>query len=138
MKYFMGLFFLLRLLKKNHTKENAMKELEEKIINVIKLNRDIVKGLVVGCDLDIGITIVAEHDHDRYLFCCHGPLSPLRKDGRLDEEVPEKYNFLFGFVVAKIKKGVFIYKEIMDFATVHGGNGFWGEGAVRELCPFGQ
>ena len=42
------------------------------------------EGKVVGCDPEIGITIVNANDPDHYLFCVKGPASPLwqhRKPG---------------------------------------------------------
>jgi len=33
-------------------------------------------GIVVGCDRDIGITIINKHDEKEYLLCHPGPSSP--------------------------------------------------------------
>lgn len=50
-------------------------ELEGKVVDVITLNGN-KKGIVVGCNLSIGITIVDVDNKDAYLLCYTGPSLP--------------------------------------------------------------
>ena len=43
-------------------------ELEGKVIDVIS-DGVLYKGLVAGCCLDVGVTVVNTQDNDEYLFC---------------------------------------------------------------------
>ena len=52
-------------------------------------NGDEYEAIVVACDYHIGFTIVNRHDHDDYLSCAHGPLSPKWRDR---DTLPEVYN----------------------------------------------
>ena len=65
-----------RITSNERRKSMKDEELEGKVID---FNRgDLVKkGLVVGCDREIGITIVDNSDHNSYLLCLTGPSSPL-------------------------------------------------------------
>jgi len=51
-------------------------ELEGKEIDYILSNMKVIKAKVINCDPDIGITITSIDGTD-YLYCLHGPSSPL-------------------------------------------------------------
>lgn len=52
---------------------------EGKEVMVIFQNGTEWSGVVVGCDPDVGITIVDKNDKDTYLLCAHGMSSPVLK-----------------------------------------------------------
>ena len=103
-----------------------MKELEGKIINV-QNHYSTNRGRVVGCDYDIGITIVAENDPNQYLYCLIGESSTLWKESFLIGK--EKYAIIFDDAISKIKSGFLSVYEIIGRAQ---------GGASAETCPFGQ
>jgi len=60
------------------------------------------KGLIVGCDPDIGISIVNNDDHDEYFYCLTGPSAP---------QYPKDYcnvkaRAIFDAVALQLKTGV--------------------------------
>ena len=108
------------------------KELEGKIIGCSYDEDDlfIVKGVVVGCDFDIGITIM-ENNLDKYYMCLAGPSSPLWK-GNFN-----KFNYkrAFDVTVEMIKSGKYFYNKtvIAYFGEfIHTGV------ASAEYCSFNQ
>jgi len=50
-------------------------EFEGKVIKYTMLGNREFDGLIVGCDYDIGITIVNAKDKKQYLYCLLGPSS---------------------------------------------------------------
>ena len=62
------------------------------------------KGIVDGCDYDIGITISDVNDKNYHYLCLNGPSSPLFHKNPLKTE--ENYKILFNFIVSEIKRGV--------------------------------
>lgn len=58
-------------------KKTDYPELENKEIVFIATDGEVVPAIVVGCNIDIGLTVVAKNDKDRYLICSIGPSSPL-------------------------------------------------------------
>ena len=88
-------------------------------------------GRVIGCDFYVGITIVDDSDPDKYLWCLHGPSSPMAKE--LYEEMPgiiEEYSAMFDEAVAGIEVGSII-RQIGLFEAVDGRH------AGSDTCPFG-
>jgi len=73
-------------------------ELEGKEVVFKELSK---KGIVVGCDRDIGITIVNTEDKDDYIVCLIGPSSPLWKRVLHKEDSDE----VFDLLVHQIKSG---------------------------------
>lgn len=88
-------------------------------------------GRVIGCDYDIGITIVKDDDPDTYLWCLHGPSSPMAKE--LYEEAPyliEEYSAIFDEAIAGIEVGSII-RQIDFFEAIDG------RAASGDTCAFG-
>ncbi len=78
-------------------------ELEGKEVLFIATDGEEIQGIVVGCNFDIGISIVAKDNHSLYLSCLNGPSAAnYVKDERADKLHPE----LFYLEVEQIKKGV--------------------------------
>lgn len=98
-----------------------------KKISYISRNGNELTALVVGCDRDIGITIVKEDDHEHYLYCCIGPSSPIW------EACWEEENYFrdYAMAAARIETGLFDCRE--QFA----GKGNIGQSGA-DTCPFGQ
>lgn len=46
---------------------------------MVKIGRTLYTGIVIGCDPDVGITVVNIDDKDHYLVCSHGMSSPILK-----------------------------------------------------------
>ena len=78
--------------------------LEGKIIDYLNSNGK-TKGKVVGCDPDIGITIVAAGDPTNYLMCLQGPLSPLWPKEKRKGFNKKRSKIIFNAIVNQIKKG---------------------------------
>ena len=85
-------------------------------------------GIVIGCDFDVGITVVNKEDKTDFLFCVHGPLSKVYRDPSYLNL--NTYATVFNYYVEGIKKG----KMTKDL-HVHAQD--TGE-ASAEVCPFGQ
>jgi len=82
-----------------------MEELEGKVIRYIDLEQNInTDGYVVGCDFDIGVTIVENKNRDDYLYCLRGPsaMPEYYKDNDLDYK---HYNEEFENIIAMFKEG---------------------------------
>lgn len=94
-----------------------------------------VKGLVVGVDRDIGITIVNAEDHEHYFLCLKGPSSPqwekFRKRSRKSEEdyISEYYKW-FDILVEQIKNGRCEPKILRTISAIRPGY------PSAESCPF--
>ena len=84
-------------------------ELEGKEIDYVCNNGKILKGIVIGCDYDIGITVVNKDHKDHNLVCLNGASSPNKK--AYSEEAYKTYFFC---VIAMIKKGKFKAGLAMD------------------------
>ena len=88
-------------------------ELENEKIDFVLINR-IIKGLVVGCDRSIGITIVYANDKSKQLLCFLGERAPQRNDENYDL-MPfnkERNGIIFDWLVERIKEGTIINKEL--------------------------
>jgi hypothetical protein len=121
-------------------KQKDFPELEGKEITYILSNDEKIKGIVDGCNYDIGIAIrnldrSSEYDTE-YLLCMKGPMAPNRPP-----LFPEKniYAALFYSVVESIKTGVlyanlrYLEKKFTDeeYETVHMDLDY-------KSCPFSQ
>jgi len=114
-------------------KEGRVKKLERKIIDVIdSKGKFIGKGKVVGCDYDVGITIVDKDNPNVYFGCLAGPSSTLWNI-HYSEEL---YKALFDSIVNQIKSGILSYKAMDHVEKIH--NMAPGYNASAEHCPFGQ
>ena len=105
-----------------------MKELEGKVIDVFDYDGSfLAKGKVIGCDYDIGITIVDKDDPDEFLYCWIGKSSSLWKNhwDASDKTLSDE----FDSYVNQIKGGCFEYSKITGETT---------PAASAKVCPFGQ
>ena len=50
-----------------------MEEFEGKVVKYIGSGWDDIEGVIVGCEYDIGITLVNNNNKDDYLYCLKGP-----------------------------------------------------------------
>lgn len=110
--------------------------LEGKIID-IRSQSENIKGRVVGCDYDIGITIVAKNDPGRHLACLNGPSSPLWKNNGNKKSFRERrYRIMFSLIADQIETGVYNPSVVMEkWTDLKGLPIFSGS---SETCPFGQ
>jgi len=81
-------------------------ELEGKTLVFPELGKT---GVVVGCDPDVGITIVNIEDKDNYLVCISGPSSTqwegIVRAGPEGEDAKRIYHQLFDLLIERIKNG---------------------------------
>ena len=105
-------------------KKTKYEKLEGKVIDFVYSDNEVVKGLVVGVDPDIGITIVQNDNHKYNLLCLIGPSSP-RWEEHWDPG-PER----FEFICDQIKKGFIDSNDLR--ANPHTG------GVPAEYCSFNQ
>jgi len=96
-----------------------------------------VEAIVVGCNRDIGISLVHAKDKEKYLFCLNGPLSPLYRGKR-----GTKGKILKAFSIArKMIKNRYVDLtsdgDITEIAHQLNGGGPINSATV-ERCPFGQ
>jgi len=89
-------------------------------VQVEKLNYDnnfkevdptIKKGEVMGCNYDIGITVVNKKNKKDYMICLNGPSSPNFKNHGITET---QYKKMFELHIEQIKSGELNYKKIYD------------------------
>ncbi len=92
----------------------------------------IVIGLVAGCDIDIGITVVDKANPKREILCINGPLSPNKNEYK-------KNGYLVTFLAAveMIKQDKFNTEELREiwFQNAYGGYSPIG-GCVMGECAF--
>lgn len=88
-------------------------------------------GRVVGCDLELGITLVNDKNPTDYLFCLHGPLSKAwDEDGDRYLFDRKEYEKLFLRYVNQLKRGTLTLPYLLNSI---------GKGAPSaERCPFAQ
>ena len=86
-------------------------------------------GIVIGCNYDIGVTVVSKSDKNHYLLCLVGPMSP---------NYPKKntvfrmgYRKCFNELIRCIERGVY-HVEINHKSVPTGGP------PTAEFCAFGQ
>ena len=98
---------------------------------------DGIRAIVVGCDKDIGITIVAKDDPEHFLSCLIGPSSP-----NADKYDMSDYDKFFSVQLRMIKEGFLDCRLVIEEVY---GYGLFTElftslnpGPSAESCPFGQ
>ena len=94
------------------------------------------KAVVIGCNYDIGIAIVAKDDPDNYCSCYIGPMAPNRK--RKDEKGLATWKTMFYSRVHEIKKGVVDTKLAIKVMGACEPGKHVGDFPAAENCPFGQ
>ncbi len=110
-------------------------KLEGKEITIITTkNGETVEyqAVVIGCDYDIGITIVKADDHNHYLFCLIGPSAPNFTD---HPNALKEHKWYFFYKVRKIKQGILslieedkLHKRFSSYIP--------STGPTAESCPF--
>ena len=97
-----------------------------------------IKGIVTGCDYDIGISIQDINDKDSYLFCGTGPSSPLWEwESEDHEEELKQYKMIFEYIISCIEKGFISYREADNFIELVS-NTRGGQDASASTCSFAQ
>lgn len=91
---------------------------------------DFDAGLVVGCDPDVGITIVNADDHEEFLLCANGPAAPLVVYS--PRETQSWVEVVYPYLKNKIDSGV------LDLLKYNAGIQGSGGNPTAENCPFGQ
>jgi hypothetical protein len=114
-------------------------KLEGKVVDFVDRDGEHENGLVVGCEFDIGITVVNEDNHDDFLYCLIGPSSSVAKDMREkfgDEAMDDgysKYKRMFDNAAQQIATGTLDASELIrSNPSSHGSQ------PSAETCPFGQ
>lgn len=109
--------------------------LEGKIIDFVDNRGDINKARVVGCDKDIGITIVDAEDKGKCIYCLQGPSSPnwSKSNDPLNKDQCGK---IFERVVKMIETGVLSYSGIIASSTEIAPESQVGYTPGAEMCPF--
>ena len=110
-------------------------EFEGKIIDFYNEFLGNIRGLIVGCDPDIGITIVDADNNDRYLFCLTGPFSPNWDFGDIEKE---RYKQYFENAIEQFKKGELKEEIILNLRNFLHKKVVVDYGASADFCPFGQ
>jgi hypothetical protein len=107
--------------------------LEGKIIKVTAGDRFQYKGIVSGCDYDIGITIQNADDHDNYLVCLHGTCSPYKIAAAAANNDLQLYKKVFNKIIKDIQTGHLDQFELEDLV---------GRASDKQpsadTCPFSQ
>ena len=108
-----------------------MEELEKRQLEVIDYEETKRTGIVVGCEYDVGITIIDKQTNE-YLLCLHGPLSR----EWTEHHVEESYKIMFDYMVSQIKEEWMSLLDILQFLNANEGGAAYD--ASEEICPFGQ
>lgn len=110
-------------------------ELEGKEV-LVDTGEGIKTGIVVGCNYDIGISIINKEDKQDYLLCGSGPGAPNYISDLTDKEIKAEKAIFYSHV-RLIKKG-FIPANSIDriyaFTNTNGIN----SNPTADSCPFGQ
>jgi len=112
-----------------------MEQYEGKVIKFIDfLGDDSEDGFVVGCEYDVGITIVLNNNKDYYVYCLNGP-SALPEYYTTDLEY-EHYNEKFENIIAMFKEGFFDTRITDAIAQKYNKN--VPRAASSQHCPFNK
>lgn len=117
--------------------EDDRPDLEGKIVNYHFGSKDgyyskSFKGIVVGCNRSLGITVVNLDDKDHYLVCIQGASAP---GGATSVANGKSYEELHDFVVAQIEAGD-IYSA--DCIQMQRGGPAMGFGPDGSNCAYRQ
>ena len=97
------------------------------LIDFIRLDGTKIKGLVVGCNIDVGVSIVNADDKDVYLYCFIGDSAPSSPGPASAIIIKQVYD-----IVDAIKNGVIDERVHRKSGREHG------VGASSETCVFAQ
>ena len=111
-------------------------ELEGKEIDYVYKDGEKVKAKVVGCNYDIGISIVRSDNLSHHVVCFNGPMSPLW-DKR--HHYANEYDTMFVLAVRMIEKGTVFVKVLDDNRRQLGHINplYLFDGPTPSMCPFG-
>ena len=114
-------------------------ELEGKYI-ILFLEDSKKIGKVVGCNFDVGLTIVDANDKDNYLACFNGPLSPqvTKRGANGIRHMTESYQVAFDAAVEMIEAGeMYVQELVRKVQKVKPNYRPKSCGPVRSDCGFG-
>lgn len=94
-----------------------------------------MKGIVTGCDYDVGIVVQEKDNLDKYLICLHGPSSPVSNWALKN---PELHHVLFQNTVKQLKKGRYSTNNTNRLMRKHHAEESQGQNPRAENCPFSQ
>ena len=110
-------------------------ELEGKEITVIH-SVESYTGIVVGCNRDIGITIINKDDHDHYLACLQGPSAPNYTGWPgANIEADHINKTIFKTMVTQIEAGLFLEESIYEIIRTYIPDAIV-DLATKDFCPF--
>ena len=106
---------------------------EGKELDIILRSGEVFRGLVVGCDPNIGITIVEKDNKNHYILCAHGMSSPVTKKLVKNGEwstynLEEDLDDIMDIVMDGIEQGLLDIDA--SFGDIHG------NAASSESCSF--
>ena len=107
---------------------------EGRTIKVIDYIGDEISGLIVGCDYDIGITIVNADNKNEYLSCLRGPSSGFIK--LYCDSDYEYYNEMFENYIAMFNEGFYDIRIMKEIDKKY--NEISGRHASSEGCAFNK
>ena len=87
-----------------------------------------IKGKIIGCDKDIGVTIVDNDNPDKYLLCYAGPKSPIH-EGK-DPGSSKLSNAVMKFLMKHMEAGKIVAADMP-------GSSYY-NGVPEKYCSFGQ
>ncbi len=109
-------------------------ELENKPVDYVWKSGKTFKGRVIGCDPDIGVTIVSAADKNHYLLCLVGVSSPQWKKYGFDKHI-ERNKLVFDELIKQIKEGT-VHSNVGDIAYPKGTTS--DRKPEMDDCAFGQ
>jgi len=87
-------------------------EFEHRVIKITDSKGNEYGGLIVGCDYDIGVSIVQDDVRDFYLLCLRGPSSGM---GTHDTDRDRAfYNEIFENMIAMFQEGFLDYRILQN------------------------
>lgn len=115
-------------------------KLEGKIIDFITPGGNITKGKVIGCDFDIGVTVVKARDIDGFLVCLLGKMAPQWKEEGWGETKYDnkKFKLLFNVIAKQIETGIVEYEALKKAALMICNGEHINYHPSQEDCAFGQ
>ena len=99
------------------------------------IGRQDYRGVVIGCDYWVGITIVNAKNKKEYLLCLHGEKT---SQARGQSPIPKgNYQRIFNFIVKQIRSGLVDIGDIDAFVNRIGRYSSQ-DNASAETCAFAQ
>ena len=112
-------------------------KLEGKKIRCFRPENIEYNGIVVGCDPDIGISIVSTDDKDKFIICLPGRSSTVKK--LYHKMTTNQYKSIFNETVEYIEEGeINLDKFDSYWGSVLNKEKVMGGRPNAKSCPFGQ